>query len=202
MPGNGGKKMRLSNNQKRQIDELNHAGEGILAIADYLDIPPDVVQKHLKKAAENRAEKLSGAVFMIGLGILFVPGIPVSFCPGIFFVLAIVTLLKGLAGGAYWSNLQGAGWLVGIGVVLQVGFNLPALLILIGVFSLMGYLLRPRATRQREVDGYEKRKNDERRASEVLEYAYEKPKRGMLRLADDGEMIEIVDEDEAYQRRS
>jgi hypothetical protein len=240
MSDNDNAKIRLTDDEKRQIDELNHAGEGVLAIASYLHVPPESVRKHLRKATQDRAGKLSGAVFMIGLALTLIPGSPLSFWPGIMFVLAATSLASGLGAGQLGGALQGAIWLAGIGLVFSVGFSLPLLFILIGLSSLFGFFVRPSGSQAekkaakkddwREVreglkqagreisrefrkefeshweEEYEKRKNDERRSREADEAdaadrPYEKPKRGAMRLSDDGELMDIVDdeEDEEYQ---
>ncbi len=52
--------------------------------------------------------------------------------------------------------------------------------------------------------GYEKRKNEERRyrarEEDRDDRDYEKPKRGAMRLSDDGELIDIVDDEEGDRR--
>jgi hypothetical protein len=227
------KKIRLTDDEKQRIDELNRSGESVLSIAGYLNIPPDAVRNHLGKTTKDRASKLPTAVFFIGLALTMLPISPIHFWPGILFVFAAVALTTGLTKGRLQSELKSAAWLTGIGLVFLLNFSLPLLLILIGLGSLFSFFTRPtaeqsekkaeeKARRRREMraglreagqkiregiwgdsdDEYEyaKRKNDERRAPEAD--AYEKPKRGTMRLSDDGELIDIVDEGEAYQRRN
>jgi hypothetical protein len=232
MSDNNNEKIRLTDDEKRQIDELSRAGEGVLAIASYLHVPPDAVRKHLRKATKDRAGKLSGAVFMIGLGLLFL--LKVEFFPGIMFVLAATSLASGLGEKNLGGGLQGAVWLAGIGLFFSGLFSVPLLFILIGLSSLFAFFVRPtggQAKKEAEDkddwrgelrDGlkeagreirkefgrhfdeeYEKRKNEERRYREVDEADRppEKRKRGAMHLSDDGELMDIVDdeEDEEYQ---
>jgi DNA-binding CsgD family transcriptional regulator len=217
-------KVRLTDDEKRQIEKLSRAGETAVEIADYLHVSPSAVRKHLRKAAKDRAGKLSGAVFMISLALLLLTGFSVG---GFFFVLAATSLASGLGEGNMGSGLQGAVWLVAIGLIISGLFSLPLLLILIGLSSLFGLFswgrqsrrgVEDKAERRREMreglreagrairDGfrgrwdeeYEKRKNDERRYRDEDEgyQEYEKPKRGAMRLSDDGELIDIVDDED------
>ena len=52
---------------------------------------------------KRRADEISGAVFMIGLGLLFLLG----FWPGIMFVIGLTSIVQGLADGRGWYAFQG-----------------------------------------------------------------------------------------------
>ena len=88
-----------------------------------------------------QADKLSGGIFLIGMGILFYTG---RWWPGIMFVIGAASIPEGLAKGRGWYGLQGAAWFFGLGLIFlfQVHF-LAALFILLGVSAILGVLVRP-----------------------------------------------------------
>ncbi len=90
--------------------------------------------------SEQRADQVSGGVFMIGLAVMFLTG---YWWPGILFVIGASTLARGMAEGRAWYSVQGALWMIGLGVVFALGFSLPLLLVLIGLSMLLGYQFRP-----------------------------------------------------------
>ncbi len=91
--------------------------------------------------SRQQGERISGGVFLIGLALLFMT--KVSFWPGILFVLGAASLARGLAEGRQWRNIQGALWLVGLGLFFSYGLSMPFLLFLIGGVMLFGYFFRP-----------------------------------------------------------
>lgn len=97
--------------------------------------------------AKSYADRVSGAVFLIGLGLLFTPlgGLVGGFWPGILFVLGASSLARGMAEGLPWYNVSGGLWLIGLGLVFLSGFSLPLLLILVGLTMLFGYSFKPDA---------------------------------------------------------
>ena len=91
--------------------------------------------------AEKRYEALSGGVFLIGLGILFlVPG--VGFWPWILVVIGLAGLPASLASKKGWLGWQGFFWLTGLAVLFASGFFWPGILILIGLSTIVGALTR------------------------------------------------------------
>ena len=95
--------------------------------------------------AKSYADRVSGAVFLIGLGLLFtsVGNVVGGFFPGILFVIGASVLARGMAEGQPWSNVSGGLWMFGLGVVFLWGFSLPLLLIIIGLTMLFGYSFKP-----------------------------------------------------------
>ncbi len=91
--------------------------------------------------SKSYEDRVSGAVFLIGLGLLFTPigGIVGGFFPGILFVIGASAFARGLAEGQEWYNVSGGMAMVGIGLFFLLGFNLPLLLILLGLATLFGY---------------------------------------------------------------
>ncbi len=86
-------------------------------------------------------EALSGGIFLIGLGILFlVPGL--SFWPWILVVVGLAGLPASLANKRGWLGWQGFFWLAGLAILFASGHFWPGILILIGVSMLVGALTR------------------------------------------------------------
>ena len=110
------------------------------------------------------AGQISGGVFLVGLGLLFLTG---WWWPGIMFVTAASIIARTIAEGNDPKTATGAFWLIGIGVLFGMpnligdiagGFwNIfPLILIGIGLFMFFGGRYRP------NVDNYnEKPKNDD-----------------------------------------
>ncbi len=86
----------------------------------------------------------SGAILLIGLGVLFlVDGIP--FWPWILVVLGLAGLPESIAQKGLWAGMQGVVWMAGLAVLFATGKFWPGILILIGVSTLVGALVRPPA---------------------------------------------------------
>ncbi len=127
--------------------------------------------------SKERADQIAGGVFLIGLALIFATKI--SFFPGILFVIGASSLARGLAEGRQWYSVQGALWMIGLGLLFLLGFNFPLLLILIGLSLLFGFALRP--PRWRGGDAYDADETSPSEAAqEVAAYGDEydeKPKR-------------------------
>ena len=86
-------------------------------------------------------ETLSGGIFLIGLGILFlVPG--ADFWPWILVVIGLSGLPASLANRKGWLGWQGFFWLVGLAILFWSGYFWPGILVLVGVSMLFGALMR------------------------------------------------------------
>lgn len=152
--------------------------------------------------SQERANQISGGVFLIGLGLLFTNVLP--WWPGIMFVIGASSIAKGLAQGRNWAAMQGGIWMIVIGLIFGLGWigsmAWPLILIAIGASMLFGWnWFRPgnrTGGRERQMfDGYdedqlaEKRKNDQMMRDEQPvpldsnDDAY--------RLGDDGELIKV-----------
>ncbi|MFC1961078.1 hypothetical protein ACFLYO_10250 [Chloroflexota bacterium] len=122
--------------------------------------------------SEERADRVAGGVFLIGLAILFLPN-GISFWPGILFVIGASSLAKALSNGQAWQSAQGALWMFGIGLVFLFGFHLPLLLILIGGSLLLGLVIKPSfmcCGDDDEPAAKPKRKSKLKRSEDGLEY--------------------------------
>jgi hypothetical protein len=120
----------------------------------------------------KRADQISGGVFIIGLGLMFLGTLP--WWPGILLVIGASSLARGLAEGQRWASMQGAVWMIGLGILFTVGFNIGLFLILIGASMLAGMIFRPPMMRTRRSRLVE--------ADEDADYSFEamgmdKPKR-------------------------
>lgn len=136
--------------------------------------------------SSKRADQISGGVFIIGLGLMFMGTL--SWWPGILLVIGASSLARGLAEGQRWASMQGAVWMIGLGLLFTVGFNLGFLLILVGASMLVGMVFRPpmmtRHSHLTEVDA-----SDDDYSFEAMEA--DKPKR----KAKNGD-LEYYDEDD------
>jgi hypothetical protein len=95
-------------------------------------------------ATKSYADRVSWAVFLIGLGVLFTPlgRIVGGFFPGILFVAGAATLAYGIARGQTWYTVSGAMWMFVLGFVFLFGFSLPLLLVLVGLAVLFGFCFK------------------------------------------------------------
>ena len=73
------------------------------------------------KHSKERADQISGGVFMIGLALLFITH---WWWPGIMFVIGATIIARTMAEGKDWTTATPAFWVIGIGVV----FGLPGLI--------------------------------------------------------------------------
>lgn len=114
--------------------------------------------------SKDRADQVSGGVFLIGLALLFMGVLP--WWPGILFVIGASAIGRGVAEGQEWYTVSGGMWMIGLGIVFWFGFSLPLLLILIGLTMLFGYNVKC------GWNSAEKRKNDIKRKNddESLDY--------------------------------
>jgi len=100
---------------------------------------------------ESRSDQAAGAIFLIGLGLLFVTG---WWWPGILFVIAASSMARAMTSGGSWSSDKGALWLVAIGLIFMFHLNWGFIWILIGLGLLAAYMIRNN-------DGGSKHKNDD-----------------------------------------
>jgi len=90
---------------------------------------------------DKHFEGLSGGIFLIGLGLLFlVPGI--GFWPWILVVIGAASLPASLAANKGWVGWQSFFWMCGLAVLFGTGYFWPGILILIGLSSLLGALTK------------------------------------------------------------
>jgi hypothetical protein len=105
----------------------------------------------------NRADQVSGGVFLIGLAILFLTG---NWWPGILFVIGTAAIAKNLAQGNDWGGASGGLWLIIVALLFTFGFSLPSLLIFIGMSMLLKYIFQSYLPQWGEEK--EKRKNEDK----------------------------------------
>jgi len=102
-------------------------------------------------------ETLSGGIFLVGLGILFlVPGL--GFWPWILVVIGLAGLPASLANNRGWIGWQGFLWMAGLALLFWSGYFWPGILILLGVSTLIGALTResegsPFASQSQQAEG-------------------------------------------------
>jgi hypothetical protein len=89
---------------------------------------------------ERRADEISGAVWLIGLGVLLITG---RWWPGILFVIGAGMIAQSLVERRGWYASQGALWLIGLGLMFLFHAPIGALFIVLGISALLGALFRP-----------------------------------------------------------
>jgi hypothetical protein len=131
---------------------------------------------------------MSGGIFMIGLGVIFLFNIP--FWPWILVLLGVTSVPSSIAEEGLWAGMQGFLWLVGLAIIFFTG-QWALILVLIGLSTMLSAMVRPDALKKN------KRKHD---ADYDDDYDYDdSPRRraGVMVMGDDGEMIPL---DEAIRR--
>lgn len=83
---------------------------------------------------KKHGDQVSGGVFLIGLGILFLTG---AWWPGILLLIGATALAKGIFNGDS-SEHWGGVFLIGLALFFWVGFRWELLLIAIGVSMIIG----------------------------------------------------------------
>ncbi|NWG18522.1 MAG: hypothetical protein HXY41_18020 [Chloroflexi bacterium] len=90
---------------------------------------------------KERGDQVSGAVFLIGLGVIALLN---YWWPGIMFVIGASLIARGVVAGQQWQNLTGALVVIGIGLIFALedvigGVNFwPVALIALGMVLLFG----------------------------------------------------------------
>ena len=85
-------------------------------------------------------ETLSGGIFLIGLGLLFLTRWGIW--PWILVVIAFAQLPMLLAQNQGWAGWQGFFWLIGLAVLFASGRFWPWVLILVGISVLIGAITK------------------------------------------------------------
>lgn len=104
-----------------------------------------------------KSEHYSGAVFLIGLGLIWVTG---WWFPGMLFVIGASTMAAAIAGNQPWQTATGALWMFGLGFIFWLNLPWGVVFILIG----LSYLF----STQYHDDG--KRKNDEKSKNDDIDF--------------------------------
>ncbi len=89
---------------------------------------------------EQRAEHLSTAVWLIGLGVMLGTR---SFFPNILFVAVAAAVVKGVAEGKSLRDYEWVVWTLAVGVWFVMGLKLSALIVSAGIAWLVLTLLSP-----------------------------------------------------------
>lgn len=89
-------------------------------------------------------ESISGGIFLIGLGILFLTDL--GFWPWILVVIGLSGLPASLAQNRGWYGWQGFLWMLGLAILFASGFFWPGILILVGASMLVAALTRDHAS--------------------------------------------------------
>ncbi|MEL6309494.1 MAG: hypothetical protein AAFR81_23140 [Chloroflexota bacterium] len=98
------------------------------------------------------SEQASGAVFLIGFGLLFITG---WWFPGMLFVIAASAIAGALVAGKPWYTAQGAVWMIGLGLIFWLNLSWGIVFVLIGISMLLGWQKNEQDKRKRKNDDYD-----------------------------------------------
>ena len=89
---------------------------------------------------KKKMESISGGIFLVGLGILFLTDL--GFWPWILVVIGLSGLPASLAQNRGWYGWQGFLWMLGLAILFASGFFWPGILILVGASMLVAAVTR------------------------------------------------------------
>ena len=92
------------------------------------------------KMTAQQANAVTGAVWLLGLGVLIVTG---WWWPGIMFLIGISSVVQGLVWGQGWYAWQGGLWTFGIGVWALFDYNMLVFFGLVALSGLLAAFVRP-----------------------------------------------------------
>lgn len=101
-----------------------------------------------------KAEQVSTAIFMIGLGLLFVTG---WWFPGILFVIGASSMASAIVDKQAWYHATSALWMFGLGFIFWLNLPWGVLFILIGLSCLFSFQYLDKGKRKND----HKPKNDD-----------------------------------------
>jgi hypothetical protein len=103
--------------------------------------------------SSDRTNQISGGVFVIGLGVLFLTKF---WFPGIFFVIAATLAVQCLQEGRTWYASQGVLWMLGLGLLFALARNgavfVGLLLVLVGISAILTAYQKPPFLKKPYVD--------------------------------------------------
>jgi hypothetical protein len=94
------------------------------------------------RRSKSALEGMSGGIFLIGLGVLFLID-DVPFFPWILLVIGLASVPGSIANEGLWAGLQGLIWMGGLAVLFATNLFWPGILILIGLSVVAGSIERP-----------------------------------------------------------
>ncbi len=89
----------------------------------------------------------SGAILLVGLGILFLLG---AFWPWILVVIGLAGLQNSVARKGLWAGMQGFIWMVGFAFLFAFDIFWPGILIVAGLSMLAGTIAPPPVRKKRK----------------------------------------------------
>lgn len=94
-----------------------------------------------KNDQQNVWEGITGAVILIGIGLIFL--LEIDIWPWIMVVIGLAILPGSISREGLWAGVQGSLWLFGIAILAITDAWWPGILILIGISTLVGALCKP-----------------------------------------------------------
>jgi hypothetical protein len=98
---------------------------------------------------EHQANALSGGIWLIGFGVLFVTKL---WWPGIMFLIGITAIVQGMVQGRRWYAIHGGLGAILIGVWAALRFNIGVLFVGLGIYVIVSAFLNPGFVRKPHVD--------------------------------------------------
>jgi hypothetical protein len=97
----------------------------------------------------DRANAVTGGVWLIGLGILFATHF---WWPGILFLIGITAIVEGSARGGGWQAIHGGLWMIVFACWALLGFSVTALFVGLGAYAIISALIAPNPFQKPKVD--------------------------------------------------
>lgn len=97
----------------------------------------------------ERANAVTGGIWMIGLGVLIATGF---WWPGILFLVGITAIVEGSARGGGWQPIHGGLWMLLFACWAMMRFNITVLFVAMGVYAIIAAMITPNPFRKPYVD--------------------------------------------------
>ena len=108
--------------------------------------------KRKRTATQDTLDGMSGGIFMIGLGVLFLVD-EIDFWPWILLVIGLTSVPSSIAHEGFWAGLQGLVWMGGLAFLFYTGAFWPGIMVLIGASIMVGAMVRPEFTQKQKRSG-------------------------------------------------
>ncbi|MBN1564663.1 MAG: hypothetical protein JXA10_12530 [Anaerolineae bacterium] len=110
------------------------------------------MDKKKRTATQSTLEGLSGGIFLIGLGVLFLVD-SINFFPWILLVIGLASVPGSMAKDGFWAGLQGLIWMGGLAILFDGKLPfVPGILIMIGLSAMASAFVRPGTTDKQKRD--------------------------------------------------
>jgi hypothetical protein len=105
-----------------------------------------------------RAEQVSSAIFLIGLGLLWMTG---WWFPGILFVIGASIMATALVNHHPWTSATGALWMFGLGTIFWLHLPWAFIFVLIGISMFSSSQCKNEVFGEKSKNDYKYKKDDD-----------------------------------------